>query len=237
MPADPVVAVILAAGAGRRLGGRPKLLQQVCGRPLVEWVLDRLAAAGVSQALVVTGAHADEVDSQLAGRARSVHNPLSQEYENFVSLAVGLEAAPPGRVLVLNGDVIVADGVLQAVLAETAALALGVCLGDTDDEALRVEIRGDRVVRLGKGLDPLTSAGEFVGVSALSQGARAQYLERADAERTAGRRGLFYEDVYSAICLAEPAMPVAVVAADWAEIDTAADVASAERVAGRDIPT
>ena len=110
----------------------------------------------------------------------SVHNPLSQEYENFVSLAVGLQAAPPGRVLVLNGDVIVADGVLQAVLAETAALALGVCFGETDDEALRVEIREGRVVRLGKGLDPLTSAGEFVGVSVLSQAVRARYLERVD---------------------------------------------------------
>ena len=151
MPADPAAAVILAAGAGRRLGGRPKVLQEVGGRPLIEWALERLAAAGVSRTLVVTGAHADDVDRQLDGRARSVHNPLSQEYENFVSLAVGLQAAPPGRVLVLNGDVIVADGVLQAVLAETAALALGVCFGETDDEALRVEIREGRVVRLGKG--------------------------------------------------------------------------------------
>ncbi len=232
MPADPVVAVILAAGAGRRLGGRPKALQNVCGRPLIEWALERLGAAGVGRALVVTGAHAGDLDRQLDGRAGSVHNPLSREYENFVSLAVGLEAAPPGRVLVLNGDVIVADGVLQAVLAEPAELALGVCFGETDEEALRVETREGRVVRLGKGLDPLTSAGEFVGVSVLSQGARARYLERVAGERATGRRELYYEDVYSVLCDVEPAMPVAVVATDWAEIDIPADVASAERVAG-----
>lgn len=234
MPADPAAAVILAAGAGRRLGGRPKLLQEVCGRPLIEWALERLAAAGVSHTLVVTGAHADDVDRQLDGRARSVHNPLSQEYENFVSLAVGLQAAPPGRVLVLNGDVIVADGVLQAVLAEPAALTLGVCFGEADDEALRVEIRGGRVVRLGKRLDPLTSAGEFVGVSVLSQAARAHYLERVESDRAAGRRDLYYEDVYGAVCAVEPAIPVAVTATDWAEIDTPADLASAERVAARE---
>ena len=230
MPADPVAAVILAAGAGRRLGGRPKVLQKVCGRPLIEWALERLAAAGVSHVLVVTGASADDVDRQLDGRALLVHNRLSQEYENFVSLAVGLQAAPPGRVLALNGDVIVADGVLQAVLAEPAALALGVCFGETDDEALRVEIRGGRVAGLGKGLDPLASAGEFVGVSVLSEGARARYLERVARDRAAGRRDLYYEDVYSAMCQVEPAMPVAVAAADWAEIDTPADLASAERV-------
>lgn len=230
MPADPAAAVILAAGAGRRLGGRPKVLQEVGGRPLIEWALERLAAAGVSRTLVVTGAHADDVDRQLDGRARSVHNPLSQEYENFVSLAVGLQAAPPGRVLVLNGDVIVADGVLQAVLAETAALALGVCFGETDDEALRVEIREGRVVRLGKGLDPLTSAGEFVGVSVLSQTVRARYLEQVDSERATGRRDLYYEDVYSALCDVEPVIPVAVAVTDWAEIDTPADLASADRV-------
>ena len=232
MPADPAAAVILAAGAGRRLGGRPKVLQEVGGRPLIEWALERLAAAGVSRTLVVTGAHADDVDRQLDGRARSVHNPLSQEYENFVSLAVGLQAAPPGRVLVLNGDVIVADGVLQAVLAETAALALGVCFGETDDEALRVEIREGRVVRLGKGLDPLTSAGEFVGVSVLSQTVRARYLEQVDSERATGRRDLYYEDVYSALCDVEPVIPVAVAVTDWAEIDTPADLASADRVVG-----
>lgn len=230
MPADPVVAVILAAGAGRRLGWRPKVLQEVCGRPLIEWALERLSAAGIGQTLVVTGAYADDVDRQLDGRARSVHNPLSQEHENFISLAVGLQAAPPGRVLVLNGDVVVADGVLQAVLAEPAAIALGVCFGETGDEALRVEISGDRVVRLGKGLDPLTSAGEFVGVSVLSEGARLHYLQRVERDRAAGHRHLYYENVYSAISAVQPLMPVAVAATDWAEVDTPADVASAERV-------
>ena len=95
MPADPAAAVILAAGAGQAVGRASKVLQKVGGRPLIEWALERLAAAGVSRTLVVTGAHADDVDRQLDGRARSVHNPLSQEYENFVSLAVGLQAAPP----------------------------------------------------------------------------------------------------------------------------------------------
>jgi 2-C-methyl-D-erythritol 4-phosphate cytidylyltransferase len=39
------VALIVAAGLGERLGaGRPKALVELCGRPLVQWSIDALAA-------------------------------------------------------------------------------------------------------------------------------------------------------------------------------------------------
>jgi NDP-sugar pyrophosphorylase family protein len=58
----PVTGVILAAGAGTRLGelGRrfSKAMVPVAGRPLIEWVIDRLSSAGVSRVIVV--AHPDD---------------------------------------------------------------------------------------------------------------------------------------------------------------------------------
>ena len=39
---DGITGVILAGGLGRRMGGVDKGLQNLNGRPLVQWVLDRL---------------------------------------------------------------------------------------------------------------------------------------------------------------------------------------------------
>jgi 2-C-methyl-D-erythritol 4-phosphate cytidylyltransferase len=50
----PVVAVVVAAGAGLRLGGgTPKALREVAGRSLVRYSLDNLAKGGVDRAVVV----------------------------------------------------------------------------------------------------------------------------------------------------------------------------------------
>jgi bifunctional UDP-N-acetylglucosamine pyrophosphorylase / glucosamine-1-phosphate N-acetyltransferase len=58
----PVVGVVLAAGEGKRLKSRhPKPLQALCGRPLIDHVLDAVAGLGVTQTIVVVGVGKDEV--------------------------------------------------------------------------------------------------------------------------------------------------------------------------------
>ncbi|MFF0479248.1 NTP transferase domain-containing protein [Streptomyces sp. NPDC004284] len=58
----PVVAgLLLAAGGGRRLGGRPKALLPHRGRPLVEYAVGVLRGAGCEVVHVVLGASADAV--------------------------------------------------------------------------------------------------------------------------------------------------------------------------------
>jgi nicotine blue oxidoreductase len=56
-----VAGLLLAAGGGRRLGGRPKALLEHRGRPLVEHAVGVLRAAGCGRIHVVVGARADEV--------------------------------------------------------------------------------------------------------------------------------------------------------------------------------
>ena len=62
-----VTAVVLAAGMGTRMkSDLPKVLCPVLGRPMIEYVLDALAVAGVQRVIAVIGYRADDVRAALA---------------------------------------------------------------------------------------------------------------------------------------------------------------------------
>ncbi|MEU0831335.1 nucleotidyltransferase family protein [Streptomyces sp. NPDC005969] len=89
----PVIAgLLLAAGGGRRLGGRPKALLEHRGRPLVEHAIRMLQEGGCGPVHVVLGAAADEVRARadLSGCAVTV-NPQWPEGMGS-SLRAGLGA-------------------------------------------------------------------------------------------------------------------------------------------------
>lgn len=66
---QPPAAVVLAAGMGTRMkSDLPKVLFPVLGRPMIEFVLDALAAAGIARTIVVVGYRAEDVQQTLANR-------------------------------------------------------------------------------------------------------------------------------------------------------------------------
>jgi CTP:molybdopterin cytidylyltransferase MocA len=76
VPTAQVAGLLLAAGGGRRLGGRPKALLEYHGRPLVEHAAWVLRDGGCVPVYVVLGAAAEEVRAraELPG-CRLVDNP------------------------------------------------------------------------------------------------------------------------------------------------------------------
>ncbi|MFK4106945.1 NTP transferase domain-containing protein [Streptomyces sp. NPDC019531] len=71
-----VAGLLLAAGGGRRLGGRPKALLEHRGRPLVEHAVGVLRAAGCTRVHVVLGAAATVVRERAElGDCVLVENP------------------------------------------------------------------------------------------------------------------------------------------------------------------
>ncbi|MFF7733958.1 NTP transferase domain-containing protein [Streptomyces sp. NPDC007984] len=64
--AGTVAGLLLAAGGGRRLGGRPKALLPHRGRPLVEHAVRVLQEGGCATVHVVLGAQADDVRARAA---------------------------------------------------------------------------------------------------------------------------------------------------------------------------
>jgi len=63
---NPPVAVVMAAGKGTRMKSElPKVLIEVCGRPMIFYALEALRRAGVKRLLVVVGYGADLVRQTL----------------------------------------------------------------------------------------------------------------------------------------------------------------------------
>ncbi|MEU3602163.1 nucleotidyltransferase family protein [Streptomyces sp. NPDC006798] len=119
-----VVGLLLAAGGGRRLGGRPKALLRHRGRPLVEHAVAALRAGGCDPVYVVLGAAAEEVRARadLTGCA-IVDNP-GWERGMGSSLRAGLAALPPyaDAVVVLLVD---QPGIGAAAVARVRAAGTG----------------------------------------------------------------------------------------------------------------
>ena len=74
MTTTPKNAMVLSAGLGTRMRPlterMPKPLVEVGGKPLIDHVLDRLAAAGVERAVVNVHHFAEQLERHLAGRSK-----------------------------------------------------------------------------------------------------------------------------------------------------------------------
>lgn len=102
------VAIILAAGHGKRMkSDKAKVLHEVCGRPMIRYVVDAARGAGAKSIIVVVGYAADQVLEALrdepdvhfatqteqlgTGHAVKCCRPLLGDYEGPVMILVGDE--------------------------------------------------------------------------------------------------------------------------------------------------
>lgn len=95
----PTTAMVLAAGLGMRMrpltDDRPKALVEVGGRALIDHVLDRLADAGVTRAVVNVHWFADRLEAHLAARGRGPEITISDERAELLETGGGLKKAMP----------------------------------------------------------------------------------------------------------------------------------------------
>lgn len=104
-------AMVLAAGLGTRLrpitNTLPKPLVPIAGKPMIDYVLDLLAAAGVTTAAVNVHHLADQMEAHLELR-ETPRILISDERDALMNsgggLAKGLKLLDDGPVLVMNAD-------------------------------------------------------------------------------------------------------------------------------------
>ncbi|GAA5204827.1 nucleotidyltransferase family protein [Streptomyces thinghirensis] len=174
---DQVAGLLLAAGGGRRLGGRPKALLEHRGHPLVEHAIAALRAAGCARVHVVLGARAETVRARAALDGCVVVDNPDWEQGMGSSLRAGLDslAGPAGAglraalVSLVDQPGIGAEAMarVRAAYRDEASLASAAYAGE----------RGHPV---------LLGAAHWAGVSATAtgdRGARA-YLREHEADIT-----------------------------------------------------
>jgi N-acetyl-alpha-D-muramate 1-phosphate uridylyltransferase len=120
----PTTAMVLAAGLGTRMrpltNDRPKALVEVGGKPLIDHMLDRLAAGGVTRAVVNLHAFADRLEAHLRARTAPPALTFSDERAQALETGGGLKRAIP---LLGSGPVWVAN--IDTIWIEHGASAVG----------------------------------------------------------------------------------------------------------------
>lgn len=115
----PLTAVIMAAGKSTRMKSRtPKPLHPICGKPLLSYLLDACANAGVERTIVVIGHGAELVKQAFAGQCEFAIQEHQRGTGHAVMVTQPLLADYIGDLLVLPGDTPLIDGETLRMLYE-----------------------------------------------------------------------------------------------------------------------
>lgn len=233
-------AVILAAGEGTRLAPlthtTPKCLVDIAGRPVIDYQLAALRAAGVRTTALVTGHLAAKVDAYLAGRpdVKTVFNDVYKTTNILTSFGYALKAAVNDGedLFVIAGDVVFEEGLLKRLSGVPGDLVLCVNRKACGEEEVKVVLDGDRVGELGKKLDPAAAYGEFLGVF-MARGPVVAAVKALVARMVSGGQGKAYLfDMMNRLIAEKTAEAKAFEVGDalWEEIDFYEDI---ERVGAK----
>ena len=242
-------AVVLAAGAGTRMrSALPKVLQPLCGRPMVLHVLQALQDAGIRRVVVVTGQGGEAVRTAVEGFSYAGEMLFVTQAEQRGTGHATLQAraaAGEGRVLVVNGDMpLLQAEQLGAVLAagEASSTAAGAVVGTAE---VPEPYNMGRIVRNAAGgvaaiveeaeADAATAAIHEVnlGIYAFEGGWLWPTLEALPASASGE---LYLTDAIAVAAGEGGALPVSVPAQDGRiNVEDRADLARAERVMRRRI--
>ncbi len=236
-------AIILSAGQGRRLlpwtHHVPKCLLTFAGKTLLAWQLEALAAAGVTEAVVVTGFQPRAIEGEIERAAppdltvSTTYNPFFGVADNIASVWLVRDRLA-GEVVLLNGDTLFEPSVLAKVMAE-AERPVTVTVDrkavyDADD--MKVQLAGERVLRIGKTLPPDSTNAESIGMLAfkgLGGSLFASAVEAVVAQPSGVSR--WYLSAVDDLAAKGVVGAVSIAGQGWCEVDYPGDLGRAEQLA------
>jgi choline kinase len=240
-----VKAVILVAGWSAGLGPHaddtPKTLLPVGGVPILRRTITSLLRAGFDQFVIVTG----HLEHRVRGAVASwfpdldvtfVTNPDFRATSTAASLLLAREHVEPHGFILLDGDVVFDQGVVDE-LVERGPDCLAVrSVGELGLEEVKVTADiHDRVLAIGKHVPVRSAMGESVGIALLAP-ATARKLFAALHQRVRGRglAGEYYEAALQQLLDEGTTLYGVDIGSMFAcEIDTARDLTDADEQLAR----
>ena len=186
--------IVIGAGRGSRLGPNtddiPKALVPVMGRPMLEWILEALGAAGFARKDVVyVCGYRQEVLRARYPEFTFVENRDWEKNNILASLLCAREHLAGGFVSTY-ADIVYRGSAVQKVVASPHDKVL-VC--DTDwrrrytgrsqhpeSDAEKMRADGERIVELSRRIAPERASGEFIGVTKFTAEGARQLVEAFD---------------------------------------------------------
>lgn len=240
--------IILAAGSGRRLGalaeGKPKCMVPLHGRPLIDWLLASVRAAGITDVVIVRGFAAEKLAPEGVQLAL---NPRYSETNMVYSLWCARDFFVDPFIL-SYADILYEPDVLRSLV--TASADVGVALDKqwqpywsrrfsdplSDAETLRLDARGNIAEIGAKAREAADIAGGYIGLLKFSGGGIDALLAAVNASRDGARirnrdfETLYMTDLLQMMCDSGAELRPVYVQRGWFEIDTPEDHALAERL-------
>lgn len=200
-------AVIIGAGRGSRLRHRtdevPKTLVEVMGRPMLEWILDALAAGGFERKdIVFVSGYAEHVVRARYPEFTFVRNADFERNNILASLLTAREHLREGFVSTY-ADIVYEPGIVRRLVDAPEDLVLG-CdtayrrryVGRTqhpESDAEKLSADGRKVTRLSRTIPSEQAQGEFIGVMKATANGALSLIESFDRAREVHGGGLYRE--------------------------------------------
>lgn len=241
-----MIGMVLAAGAGRRLGDDtadlPKTLLPVAGeRTILDIALHNLASVGLETVVIVTGFAAGRIDERVEDlqrkyglRIETLFNPKAEEWNNAYSLWCARGEFGRG-VLLANGDTVHPSSVEASLLAGRNGDDLVIALDQVKtlgEEEMKVHLTDAGLLdAINKSLEPSTAAGEYIGVTLIEPHAAGLLAEALQATFERDPQ-LYYEDGFQEFAdRGGKVRGAAIGDVAWVEVDDDNDLARAREVA------
>jgi choline kinase len=241
-------AIVLAAGQGKRLmpltTSEPKCLLPVDGdRPPLEIQLRAIANCGIERASVMVGFGADRVEHFLATHPTpglavdSIYNPFYATTDNLITCWLARHMMT-GDFLLLNGDTLFEDEVLQTVLdGPRAPITVTVNhKSEYDEDDMKVTLDSDgRLRAIGKKLSLGATDAESIGMLLFRDAGVTAW--RDALERTARHPDAlnqWYLSIVNALAQTMLVRTTSITGMWWQEIDSQEDLDAARAGFRRD---
>jgi choline kinase len=181
----------MSSRIGAVTGGLPKAFLEIGGETLIHRAVRLVRSAGIEEVTMVTGFSAQMFRDAFPG-CHFVDNRDYKSTNTSVSLSLAMsELNSEGGVLVLNGDVYFAEGIIEGMLANPDRAQAAIKRHSLSEEEVKVFVDGDRVRRIGKHLNETLAHGEAFGLYLMAPRFAAYMRQEL---RLLGNPRIFYEE-------------------------------------------
>lgn len=235
------IAVILAAGRGRRLRPltdvMPKGLIEIGEKSILEYSLKKLALNGIKKAIIVVGYRATAIKEFFGSSFEGIEITYAENVDyattgSMYSLLAAQESINEDIIL-LESDILFERKAIDVIVRSKNrnVILIAACRGTGDEVFIRVDSQG-HLIDLGKDIsDEEDALGELVGISKLSLSFLHQMYRQANLRRNG--KTLAYEDFILLTVKSENASPVHCIFVKnllWTDVDNENDLERAVEI-------